>query len=208
LQSVIRHILPFGAFFISPISSRAGGLKYIIRVRAAPAERKDTTMNKMFVTKAVISKGFEGAPALRFSTTGETPSVRFRVGMKVYDKRAESKYRYVNISVKAFGYLVERIQKMNLDAGACVNIIGRYDEDVWEDKTTHEEKSAPVLIADEIEFSSNPGANGGKKDEGETAGNGDSGQAAAPAPATGSQPSANFTGFESFGGANPFFSEN
>jgi hypothetical protein len=164
-------------------------------------------MNKMFVTKAVISKGFDGALALRFSENSETPSVRFKIGMKVYDKRAENNHRYVNINVKAFGYLVDRIQKMNLDAGAYVNIIGRYDEDTWEDKTTHEKKSAPVLIADEIEFSSNLGGNGSKNDESKTESNGTSGTTEAPTPAAGNKASGRFTGYESFGGANPFFSE-
>lgn len=35
-------------------------------------------MLKVFATDVVISKGFDGAPALRFSETGE--SVRFRFG--------------------------------------------------------------------------------------------------------------------------------
>ena len=172
-------------------------------------------MIKMLVTKAVISKGFDGASALRFSESAENPSVRFRIGMLVYDKRAEKEHRFVNLSVKAFGYLVDRIRNMKLDAGMYVNIIGRYDEDIWEDKDTHEEKRAPVLIADEIEFSANAG---NSKQNGDGSGAPVSGAQSQTPPANNVQgktpPSAavgqvpdNFTGFEGFGGTNPYFPE-
>jgi hypothetical protein len=166
-------------------------------------------MIKMFVTKAVISKGFEGADALRFSENAETPSVRFRIGVPVYDKRAEKERRFINIGVKAFGYLVERIKSMKLDAGMYVNILGRYDEDTWEDRTTHEEKSASVLIVDEIEYSANGGTGRHTGGAGGT-GNGsigpnDRGQTP-PAPES-NRPPDNFTGFEAFGGTNPYFPE-
>ena len=162
-------------------------------------------MIKMFVTKAVISQGFNGAPALRFPENTETPSVRFKIGVLVYDKRAEKEHRFVNMSVKAFGYMVDRIRNMKLDAGTYVNIIGRYDEENWEDQTTHEKKSAPVLIVDEIEFSTN---GGNSKQNGEDNGaHAANGPANTPPPVAGNQPPENFTGFEGFGGANPFFPE-
>lgn len=41
---------------------------------------------------------------------------------------------------------------MQLKEGSYVNILGRLDEDVWEDQTTHEKKSAMVVIVDEIEY--------------------------------------------------------
>ena len=156
-------------------------------------------MIKMFVTKAVVSKGFNGAEALRFSENSENPSVRFRVGVSVYDKRAENDRRYVNISVKAFGYLVERIRNMKLDAGMYVNIVGRYDEDAWQDKETNEKRSAPILIVDEIEFGDN-----GKKNSDSNAKGGNVPEHLPPSSGNG-QPPDNFTGFESFGEDNPFF---
>lgn len=164
-------------------------------------------MIKMLVTKAVISRGFQDAPTLRFSENSETPSVRFRIGVMVYDKRAEKEHRFVNIGVKAFGYLVDRIRNMKLEAGTYVNIIGRYDEETWEDRDTKEKKSAPVLIIDEIEYSTTGAGAGGKQ-------NGDGGNAPAangneqaPPSEENKQPADNFTGFDSFGGANPYFSE-
>jgi single-stranded DNA-binding protein len=182
----------------------------------------------MFVTGAVISKGYNDAPALKFSENAENPnqsSVRFRIGVRVYDKRAENNHRYVNIGVKAFGYLVERVKGMKLDAGTYVNITGRYDEESWEDQTTREKKNAPVLIADEIEFSHNSG-NGGNNGNGSnnsndngsgnsrsSKGNKNSGAAAATSAATRKKTSSGeeagqpdgFTGFEGFGEPNPYY---
>ena len=50
-------------------------------------------MFKVIATDVVISKGYDGAPALKFSENGE--SVRFRIGKKVYDTRAENNTRSV-----------------------------------------------------------------------------------------------------------------
>lgn len=163
-------------------------------------------MIKMLVTKAVISKGFDGAAALRFSENTENPSVRFRIGVMVYDKRAEKEHRFVNIGVKAFGYLVDRIRNMKLEAGTYVNIIGRYDEETWEDRETSEKKSAPVLIIDEIEYSTTGAGSKQNGDNGSAPAQGGNGQQPPP-PAGNSQQPDNFTGFDSFGGANPYFSE-
>lgn len=181
-------------------------------------------MFKMIVTDAVVSKGFEGAPALRFydpTEGGGSSSVRFRIGKRVYDSRCDGNHRYVNIGVKAFGEACERIKKMKLKEGSYINIIGRYDEDNWTDQTTHEKKSAPVLIVDEIEYCySGTGQKSGQ--EGAAAGApGDpapeeppvgqapdgtspAGQPAAPASPEGAMPQ-NFAQFQSFGAENPYF---
>ena len=174
-------------------------------------------MIKMLVTKAVISKGYEGAPALRFSENAENPSVRFRISKMVYDKRAEKERRFININVKAFSYLVDRIKSMKLDAGSCVTIFGRYDEETWEDQNTHEKKSAPVIIVDEIEFGA-PAQNGNGKDNGQNNGApiskkqegvtpASSGAAQREAPTANNGQPANFTGFEGYGTTNPYFPE-
>ena len=166
-------------------------------------------MIKMIVTKASISKGYEDRPALRFSDSTENPSVRFRVGVKVYDKKAENERRFVNINVKAFGYLADRIKNMKLEAGSLVNIIGRYDIETWEDKNTQAQRSEPVLIVDEIEYGA-PAQNGresqnekAQKTSASTA----KGKSTKKAPAANSELPDNFTGFESFDGANPFYPE-
>ena len=174
-------------------------------------------MFKMIATNAIISKGYDGAPALRFSENGESKSVRFRVGMSTYDKNADKNRRFVNINVKAFNGISSRIESMKLDGGAYVNITGRYDEESWEDKTTHEKKSASVLIVDDIEFCHNGGGKQNTDENGappaESSG-GPSERGAAPAggqnqtPKSSAAPPDNFTGFEGFGETNPFFPEN
>jgi single-stranded DNA-binding protein len=165
-------------------------------------------MIKMFVTGALISKGYKDAEALRFSENTETPSVRFRIGTRVYDKRAENNHRFVNINVKAFGYVCERIKAMSLAAGTYVNLLGRYDEETWEDQTTREKKSAPVMIVDEIEFCHGNGKQNGDSNGSGIASAASGGQEQAHKPADNGQPPENFTGFEGFGGDNPFFPGN
>lgn len=182
-------------------------------------------MLKIIATSAVISKGFDGSPALRFSENGD--SVRFRIGCKVYDSRAENNTRWVNLSVKAFGpTLCERIRKMGLKEGSLVNCSGRFDEDSWTDQASGTQKTAPVVILDEVEFAG--GSGNGKSKDGQKAQNGGSGQygqpngAGAPGQYGGQQyggaypqygappagPGGNFTGFEAFGGSGSYFDVN
>lgn len=175
-------------------------------------------MFKTFATNVVVSKGYEGAEALRFSENGE--SVRFRIGQKVYDSRVEGNYRWLNIAVKAFGSVCERIKKMKLKEGSFVNLTARLDEEKWTDQETKKEKSQHVLIVEDIEY-----AYVGKSGENQNAGQNQSQskpQQAAPAGAAQANPGqasaadqaaaqqANpmeadgFTGFEPFGGNNLF----
>ena len=160
-------------------------------------------MFKAIATDVVVSKGFDGAPALRYSESGE--SVRFRIGKRVYDTRADNNSRWINLSVKAFGAVCERIKKMQLKEGSYVNILGRLDEDVWEDQTTHEKKSAMVVIVDEIEYCF---SNTDKKPK-ENDKTASEPQTTAPQtqPVANGNAAGNFTGFEPFGGANSFFDE-
>ena len=164
-------------------------------------------MLKVFATQ-VVSKGYDNTPALRFSENGD--SVRFRIGKKVYDPHAENDSRWINLPVKAFNGVCERIKKMQLKEGSFVNLIGRLDEDSWEDKDTKETRKMMVIILDDIEYASG----GGKSKENQaTAGQQNAApqntapQNAASVPATGAEASGNFTGYEAFGGGS-FFDEN
>lgn len=149
-------------------------------------------MFKVIATDVVISKGFDNAPALRFSEKGD--SVRFRIGKKVYDTRAENNTRWFNVSVKAFGDVCERIKKMQLKEGSFVHLTGRLDEESWTDQSTNESKSQTVIILDEIEY-----ASGSSKPK-------DSQQQpqAAPTAIAAPEKSSNFTGYEPFGGGSFF----
>lgn len=157
-------------------------------------------MIKVFTTNAVISKGYNGAAAIKFSDTGD--SARFRIGKKIYDPRVEGNHRWMNLSVKVLdAKLCERIKKMQLKEGSYVNLVGRLDEDVWTDDTTKEEKRAMVIVLDELEYASN---GSGKSNNNQGANN----QTAptqngseAPADPTASD---NFTGFEPIGDGNMF----
>lgn len=155
-------------------------------------------MLKMFATNVVISKGYNGAPALHFSENGE--SVRFRVGHKVYDTRCENNTRWINLSVKAFGAVCERIKKMQLKEGSFVNFVGRYDEDSWTVEETREQKTMQVVILDEIEYAS---GGGGKSKDGQKPAQ--QNNASAPAEAAANpEASANFTGYQPFSGGSFF----
>ena len=75
-------------------------------------------MLMFFASDVVVSKGYQNAPALKFSEKGDF--VRFRVGQKVYDPRAEENHRWINITVKSFDpALIDRIRKMGLKEGSC-----------------------------------------------------------------------------------------
>ena len=157
-------------------------------------------MIKVFTTNAVISKGYNGAAAIKFSDTGD--SARFRIGKKVYDTRAENNHRWMNLTVKVLdAKLCERIRKMQLKEGSYVNIIGKLDEDVWTDNSTKEEKRAMVIVLDELEYASNGSGksnnNQGANNQTAPAQNGSE----APADPTASD---NFTGFEPMGDGNMF----
>ena len=56
--------------------------------------RKEYPMLKVFATQ-VVEKG---------------DAVRFRIGKKVYDPNAENNARWVNLAVKGFGPICERIK--------------------------------------------------------------------------------------------------
>ena len=96
-------------------------------------------MMKIIITDAVVSRGYDGAPAIRFfnSENGGEFAV-FQVGKRKYDSRAENNHRWVNLKVKAFGDLCERIKKMSLKEGSFISLCGDYDEERWTDKETGE----------------------------------------------------------------------
>lgn len=176
-------------------------------------------MLKMIITEAVVSKGYDGAPAIRFyEGDGSNQIANFRIGKRVYDSKADNNHRWVNLNVKAFGDMCERIKRMKLKEGSYINLIARYDEETWTTKDTHETRTGAVLYLEEIEYAG--GGNGQKNGQ---SGSGDSaaqnggapspqGQQCPAQPPQGQAPQASapmpggFTGFESFGGAeNPFF---
>lgn len=157
-------------------------------------------MLKVFSTNVVVSKGYDGAPALKYSEDGN--SVRFRIGKKIYDSRAENNARWLNYSVKAFNSVCERIKKMQLKEGSFINIIGRLDEDSWTDQKTGESKSNTVIILDEIEYAGSVKAKEDSPVSSTAGANANTNMSSAQDPID----SENFTGYENFGGSG-FFDE-
>ena len=183
-------------------------------------------MMKIFISDAVVSRGYDGAPPIRFFNieSGGEFAV-FQVGKRKYDSRAENNYRWVNVKVKAFGDLCERIKKMKLKEGSFVTLCGDYDEERWTDKESGEVRTSPVISLDDIKFSHTGGQKKEQSGSGKEAGN-QGQQGYPPAPRTPQDASAapaaapqsgqpmqspmempqNFTGYENFsGGQNPFF---
>lgn len=192
-------------------------------------------MLNMIVTNAVVSKGYDGNPPIRYYT-GENgfQTASFRIGKRVYDSKAQDKHRWLNFNVKVYGEACERIKRMKLKEGSFINLVARYDEESWEDKKTKETRTAPLLILQEIEYSSTGGDKSKNDQSGDNAAANSTppNQAAAPQGAGQGYPSesqgqqyssapgpnssvpqgqgplpmpGNFTGFEGFGGQNPYF---
>ena len=155
----------------------------------------------IIATNAVISKGYDGAPALKYSD--ENKVVRFRVGVRVYDKRTKDNYKWINLSVKAFGPVFDRIKKMRLQEGMFINFKARLDEDIWKDPTTQEQKSNLVAILDEVEYCHSNSS----RLEREISNDDSSSESEVPDSPDTSSPSSNgnFIGYVPLGGANPYF---
>lgn len=166
-------------------------------------------MLKFIASNVVVSKGYQNSPALKFSEKGDF--VRFTVGQKVYDPRADDNHRWVNLLVKCFDTaLIDRIRKMQLKEGSFINLSGRYDEDVWEDEKTKEKRKMPVIILDDLEFcgGGKRSGDGQKKTSSgnqESAPSSEASEPPAPAPQGDFSMPGNFMGFENFGGGNSFF---
>ena len=105
--------------------------------------------------------------------------------------------------------MCDRIEKMKLDEGSYINLVGKLDEETWTDGEG-KPRSAMVIILDDIEY-----AGAGKPKDGTANGNtqaGNAGNANAPAasgaPGQDATTPDNFTGFQNFGGSGGMFDEN
>lgn len=112
-------------------------------------------MLKLLATDAVISKGYDNKPPLRFYDTEHGPIVRFRIGKMVFDSRFQDNRRWINLNAKASGAVCERIKKMKLKEGSVVNIAGRYDEEIVKGENDQKPRKFPLVIVEEIEYCHN-----------------------------------------------------
>ena len=127
----------------------------------------------------------------------------FKIGCKVYDKKAERETRWVNFNVNAFDDVAERIKKMNLKEGSHINLMGSFDMRPWVNRETGEITTWPTIRAINIEYGASPAA----RQETQAARNAALTQAAHEPAAQPPEQLSGFTGYEPFGGTNPYYSE-
>lgn len=175
------------------------GLSAVWRFFITPKRKEIINMMLQLVTDAVISKGYGGAPAFHSSEDGRMLS--FKIGCKVYDKRADKETRWVNFNVNAFDDLAERVRRMNLKEGSHINVMGNFDMKPWVNRETGEITTWPTIRAVNIEYA----ASALPKQDAQTA------QKAVPVQDKQEQSALppeqlpGFTGYEPFGGGNSYY---
>jgi single-strand DNA-binding protein len=175
------------------------GLSAVWRFFITPKRKEIINMMMQLVTDAVISKGYGGAPAFHSSEDGRMLS--FKIGCKVYDKRADKETRWVNFNVNAFDDLAERVRRMNLKEGSHINVMGNFDMKPWVNRETGEITTWPTIRAVNIEYA----ASALPKQDAQTA------QKAVPVQDKQEQSALppeqlpGFTGYEPFGGGNSYY---
>ncbi len=116
-------------------------------------------MVKVFGANAVIGKNGsdEENPVQEFSE-GKIASIR--VGYTVFDPTVEGEKRWVNVTLKGFGTMAERLKKMNLKRGSNICFSGELDVAEWEKDGV--KKTAPVIVLTDIRYQNGGGS---KKEE-------------------------------------------
>lgn len=118
-------------------------------------------MVTVVASEVFVCKGKDNEPGLKYAKNGQ--AVQFNISWKVYDPNAEGESRLIFYHVKAFGQVCERIKKMNVKEGSCINFVGRLDEDVWEDRNTGGINHRNTIILSDIEYA----RSGGKSKDGQ-----------------------------------------
>jgi single-strand DNA-binding protein len=175
------------------------GLSAVWRFFITPKRKEIINMMMQLVTDAVISKGYGGAPAFHSSEDGRMLS--FKIGCKVYDKRADKETRWVNFNVNAFDDLAERVRRMNLKEGSHINVMGNFDMKPWVNRETGEITTWPTIRAVNIEYA----ASALPKQDAQTAQKAVSVQDKQEQSALPPEQLPGFTGYEPFGGGNSYY---
>lgn len=85
-------------------------------------------MNTCVISGAVVLSASKNASPIEFGRTeGGLKTATFKIGEDVYDTSYPDRKRFNNYYVIARGQMAERIEHMNLKAGACVNVVCRMD---------------------------------------------------------------------------------
>ena len=85
-------------------------------------------MNTCVISGAVVLSASKNAPPVEFGRTESgLKTATFKIGEDVYDTSYQDRKRFNNYYVVAHGQMAERIEHMNLKAGACINVVCRMD---------------------------------------------------------------------------------
>jgi len=115
-------------------------------------------MGYLLLTDVFVNKGFNDNPAIKFADSGK--AAFFQVSERVYDKKAENEHRYINYDIKVFDSLIDRIKKMGLKEGSRVHLVGRMDEETWQEDGTNKTRRKKVVILENIDYGYLPKDNG------------------------------------------------
>jgi single-strand DNA-binding protein len=90
-----------------------------------------------------------GDPTLRYSPAG-MPIASFGLAVNHrFQKNGEWEERVSFFDVSCFGSLAENVSE-SVSRGQRVMVVGRMEQDNWEDKTTGEKRSKIKVVADEV----------------------------------------------------------
>lgn len=145
---------------------------------------------------AIVSKGYNGAPAVRFSEDGSRASMT--VGYPTYAKNAPNNTKWLNFYVTFQQGMLEKIRRMKLKEYSHITLAGEYD--LWErvDRETGEIKPTPTLRAFYIEYVRSGGKGSAQTEP--------AAQQQKEEQLVSPDQLPNFLGFEPLGGTNPYFS--
>ena len=104
-------------------------------------------MVPIFISNALVSDGFNNAPALRQQANGE---VLFNVGHRIPDPQAQGGSRWINFEITVPPALVPLLNQLSIKAKTWVNILATVDTRATMDKNG-QTKNHRVYIARFIE---------------------------------------------------------
>ena len=104
-------------------------------------------MVPIFISNALVSDGFNPAPALRQQANGE---VLFNVGHRIPDPQAQGGSRWINFEITVPPALVPLLNQLSIKAKTWVNILATVDTRATMDKNG-QTKNHRVYIARFIE---------------------------------------------------------
>jgi hypothetical protein len=112
----------------------------------------------------LISKGYNGEDAIKIYNGSGVKNAHFKGSMPVYSKSAPNNTRWIPYDFVAFGDVVDRIERMGLDAHSKVTILATPDWKDWDKNDGSGQKTGRhEFIVEAIDFYGGKGGNGNKE---------------------------------------------